>query len=215
MLGVKPSAGFVDEQRFRIRVALVRLGAGLGPRPRTHRLPAPILLHCPPVSDSIPLAYFITFRTYGTWLHGDDRGAVDRFHNCYGTPLIAPDNGWLARNERVLSQHPVTLTDSQRDSIDYAIRQTCEQRKWLLRALNVRTNHVHVVLSSESNRPDRILNALKANATRQLRQSGSWLRADNPWSEGGSKRYVWTEMGLERVIDYVVNGQDGPLPKLN
>jgi hypothetical protein len=23
-----------------------------------------------------PLAYFITLRTYGTWLHGDDRGTV-------------------------------------------------------------------------------------------------------------------------------------------
>jgi len=103
----------------------------------------------------------------------------------------------------------------QRDSIERAIRETCELRKWLLRALNVRTNHVHVVLSSETNRPDRILNALKANATRQLRNDGAWSDAETPWAQGGSKRYVWTEVGLERVIDYVVNGQDGPLPKLD
>ena len=25
-----------------------------------------------------PLAYFISFRTFGTWLHGDRRGSVDR-----------------------------------------------------------------------------------------------------------------------------------------
>jgi hypothetical protein len=31
--------------------------------------------------DHIPLAYLITFRCYGTWLHGDSRGSVDRFHN--------------------------------------------------------------------------------------------------------------------------------------
>src|SRR6185369_556860 len=24
----------------------------------------------------IPLAYLITFRSYGTWLHGDDRGSI-------------------------------------------------------------------------------------------------------------------------------------------
>jgi hypothetical protein len=25
-----------------------------------------------------PLAYFISFRTYGTWLIGDSRGSIDR-----------------------------------------------------------------------------------------------------------------------------------------
>ncbi len=30
-------------------------------------------------ADHIPLAYLITFRSYGTWLHGR-AGAVDRFH---------------------------------------------------------------------------------------------------------------------------------------
>ena len=42
-----------------------------------------------PVADasgSVPLAYLITFRTYGTWLHGDARGSVDREHNVFGTP---------------------------------------------------------------------------------------------------------------------------------
>ncbi|HKR32184.1 MAG TPA: transposase [Terriglobales bacterium] len=167
------------------------------------------------MGDSVPLAYFITFRTYGTWLHGDERGAVDRFHNYYGTPWIPPDQDWRTRNERILNHDPVTLTDSQRNSIDHAIRQTCEMRSWLLRALNVRTNHVHVVLSADSNHPDRILNALKANSTSRLRNDRDWSRVSSPWSEGGSKRYVWTEVGLERVIDYVVNGQDGPVPKLD
>ena len=29
----------------------------------------------------IPLAHLSTFRSYGTWLHGDKRGSVDRSHN--------------------------------------------------------------------------------------------------------------------------------------
>jgi hypothetical protein len=41
--------------------------------------------------DAVPLAYFITFHTYGTWIHGDDRGSVDRHHNLYGTPMLPPD----------------------------------------------------------------------------------------------------------------------------
>jgi len=29
----------------------------------------------------IPLAFLITFRTYGSWLHGDMRGSIDRYNN--------------------------------------------------------------------------------------------------------------------------------------
>jgi hypothetical protein len=27
--------------------------------------------------DDTPIAYFITFRSYGTWMHGDERGSVN------------------------------------------------------------------------------------------------------------------------------------------
>jgi hypothetical protein len=27
----------------------------------------------------LPLGYLITFRCYGSWLHGDKRGSIDRF----------------------------------------------------------------------------------------------------------------------------------------
>lgn len=38
-----------------------------------------------------PLAYLITFRTYGTWLHGDDRYSMDRHEkNIYRTPNVLP-----------------------------------------------------------------------------------------------------------------------------
>jgi hypothetical protein len=39
----------------------------------------------------MPLAYLITFRSYGTWLHGDQRGSIDRFHNRYKSPYIEPN----------------------------------------------------------------------------------------------------------------------------
>jgi hypothetical protein len=41
--------------------------------------------------DHTPLAFLITWRTYGTWLHGDSRGSVDRAHNRYGTPRLPPN----------------------------------------------------------------------------------------------------------------------------
>ncbi|HEY2974445.1 MAG TPA: hypothetical protein VGJ48_18145 [Pyrinomonadaceae bacterium] len=33
-------------------------------------------------SEHIPYGYLITFRAYGTWLHGRP-GSVDRFHNAF------------------------------------------------------------------------------------------------------------------------------------
>ena len=36
----------------------------------------------------LPLGYLITFRSYGTWLHGDERGSIDRFHNRYKAPYL-------------------------------------------------------------------------------------------------------------------------------
>jgi hypothetical protein len=41
-----------------------------------------------------PLAYLISFRSYGTWLHGDKRGAINRFHNNYGEPYLPPNTMW-------------------------------------------------------------------------------------------------------------------------
>jgi hypothetical protein len=40
---------------------------------------------------SSPLAYFITFSTYGAWLHGRGVGSVDKLHNEVGTPFLAAD----------------------------------------------------------------------------------------------------------------------------
>ena len=50
----------------------------------------------------IALAYLITFRSYGTWLHGDDRGSIDRFHNRYKSPYIPPNIKWKVGMTRSL-----------------------------------------------------------------------------------------------------------------
>ena len=117
-----------------------------------------------------PLAYFISFRTYGTWLHGDKRGSIDRFHNAYRSPYVSQNASWLHYNKQRLKAAPLILKARQRRSIERAIRETCDIRSWLLQALNVRTNHVHTVVSA-NRKSSLVLNAFKANATRQLR---SW-----------------------------------------
>src|SRR6185436_5424992 len=115
----------------------------------------------------IPLAYLITFRCHGTWLHGDARGSVDRFLNRFKSPYIDPNERWHRHNEEILRSEPVILDASRRTSVESAIRETCDFRKWYLHAVNVRTNHVHSVVSIGSLKPERAMTAFKANATRQ------------------------------------------------
>ena len=163
----------------------------------------------------IPLAYLMTFRCYGTWLHGDKRGSIDRFHNHYKSPYISPNERWCQYNFGKLKVEPVTLNASQRESVETAVRQTCALRHWLLLALNVRTNHVHIVVSIGATKPEQALNAFKANATRQMRQGGCWQRPDSPWADKGSKRHLWNERNIERAVDYVINGQGDELPEFD
>jgi REP element-mobilizing transposase RayT len=152
--------------------------------------------------EEIPLGYLITFRSYGTWLHGDKRGSVDRFHNRFGTPRIPPNQEWEKHNRNLLSQSPVKLSRHQRKTIEEAIRETCKIRKWEFWVTNIRTNHIHTVVSAPC-KPEKILNAFKANATRKLREAGCWNSSRSPWVEKGSKRYLWTEQDLINAVVYV------------
>ncbi len=154
-----------------------------------------------------PLAFLITFRCYGTWLHGDERGSVDRrnFHR-YGTPAM-PANKKLAEDENEHLRHlQVKLDKAQRLVVEDAIREVCGHRNYGLVALNVRTNHVHSVVTAPC-KPEHVMDTFKAYATRRLREAGLLDREIKPWARHGSTPYLWTEEDVERAIDYVINGQ--------
>jgi REP element-mobilizing transposase RayT len=160
-----------------------------------------------------PIAYFITFRCYGTWLHGDARGSADRRagRNVYRTPRVEPHLGWERADLASLNHSPVRLGAARRAVVDEAIRSVCRHRSYFLHAINVRTNHVHTVVSAPG-KPEPILSAFKAYATAALREAGLLPRNIRPWTRHGSTRYLWTPGALEMAIDYVLDGQGDDLP---
>jgi len=160
-----------------------------------------------------PLAYLITFRTYGTWLHGDDRLSVDRHNgkNRYGTPKIGPNTKLTRLMGEKQAGVQFVLDGASREIVDGAIRNVCKIRDYVLHAANVRTNHCHSVVTAPS-KPDAIMNAFKANATRELRERGLVDKEQQIWSRGGSTRYLWKPFHLERAIDYVLYEQGDDLP---
>src|SRR6266545_3587110 len=96
--------------------------------------------------DHIPQAHLITFRCYGTWLHGDERGAVDRFHHRYKARFAPPNERRYKHNRAMLKGEPVLLDAKRRASVERSIRETCTIRMWRLHAVSVRTNHIHIVV---------------------------------------------------------------------
>ena len=160
----------------------------------------------------IPLAYFISFRGHGTWLHGDGRGSTDRHNNIYGTPHIAANTNWQNHNRAKLIGEPVRLSAARRRSIEHAIRDTCSKRDWNLLAINIRTNHVHTVVATGGKKGELALNAFKANATRQMREDGCWTSGRSPWADKGSCRRLWNEQSIANAVEYVLHGQGDDLP---
>jgi hypothetical protein len=92
---------------------------------------------------------------------------------------------------------------------------TRAHRRWILHAVKVRTNHVHIVVSIGTKNPQLALGAFKANGTRQMKQDGCWQREHSPWVDKGSCRYLWNERSFDRAIDYVLNGQGDELPEFD
>ena len=153
------------------------------------------------------LGFPITFRTYGTWLHGEDRGSVDRRnYNRYGTPGMPPNTRLLAEETIALGHVPVVLNHAQRSAVEDAIQEVCYERSYTLHAVNARSNHVHSVVTAWC-KPEHVLNSFKSYATRKLREASLLEEGVRPWARHGSTPYLWTEEDVQAAIDDVINGQ--------
>jgi len=161
--------------------------------------------------SEFPLAYLITVRCYGSWLHGDERLAVDRHGlNVYGRRRRAANTRLGDLMRRNMKQDAFLLSDGQRTVVREAINEVCEYREYDLRAINVLTNHFHAVVSAQS-KPEPIADAFKSYSTRKLREAGLIGNQVRPWARGKSRRYLWKPKHVSRAIDYVLYGQgDSP-----
>ncbi len=158
--------------------------------------------------NTYPLAYLLTFRTFGTWLHGDPRGSHGRFRDpTTSSKYIEPHRGLENAMRDELKQPPFKLNIHQRSAVRDAIKEVINFRQYILLAENVRSNHAHVVIRADVD-PDKILIELKSYATRQLRQRGLVKAEIRIWSRGGSSRYLWKPPHIEAAVDYVLYCQE-------
>ena len=154
--------------------------------------------------DNQPLAYFITFTCRGAWLHGDQRGSVDREHNIPGTPFLPPDPE-KQRQESAQVQ-PYLLDSGRRDIALKAIMEIAKKKPWTLWAVHVRSNHIHVVVGVDG-AVERVMNDIKTAISRRLNKAFPAERDCDRWTRHGSTRYLWKEEQRDAAIHYTVEGQ--------
>lgn len=153
------------------------------------------------------LAYFLTWTTYGAWLPGDERGWVEK-----GKPGIQTANPLRVQTaQELMAEEPVILTAEQRVIVDEVLVQHCQIRKWILHARNVRTNHVHIVVTALVE-PEKVREQFKAWGSRRLSEHAGLVgRRKNGqkrwWTEGGDIEWIYEDQHLENAVRYVAELQ--------
>jgi hypothetical protein len=81
--------------------------------------------------NAFPIAYLLTFRTFGTWLHGNRKGAVQRSRDPRWRIVPVPPN--VPLNKSLLSelkQPQVVLDKQQRTFVTEAIEEVLASKIW-------------------------------------------------------------------------------------
>ena len=153
-------------------------------------------------SRAFPFAYHITFGTYGTRLHGDSRGTVDRSANKFGEPIIGQNEEWNSEELSLLRFPRRILTVEQRIEIERVIPTICERGGWEYIVSAALPDHVHNLISANVDGKD-VRKWLKRWISESL--SGIWpLEPDEVWwAECGSVKWVWERDYFDRVETYV------------
>ena len=148
------------------------------------------------------LALHITWGTYGTRLHGDPRGTVDRYNNEYGEPVLGYDEHRWEREEQKLNFPPVVLTRPQMIYIEQQLPRICDRGHWKHIVGAAGPDHVHEILDSPFD-PDTIRRLLKRWLGQAL--SERWALPDGAtwWAECGSIKWIDNERYFDNATRYV------------
>ena len=155
------------------------------------------------------LAYHLTWTTYGTWLPGDARGWVKK----HISGIQQPDDDLEQQAREKMAGDAIVLTANQRAIVEQTIRKHCEIRGWFLYAINARSNHIHVVVTTKCDAKE-AMNQFKAWCSRKLSDDAGLVETvatkagRRRWfTEGGDPETIEDEQYLENAIRYVLERQ--------
>ncbi len=152
--------------------------------------------------DAWPLAYHITVGTYGTRLHGDDRGTVDRAMNQPGDPIIGRVEQWQRMERANLRFPPRLFAPEQMRLVESQVPAICARGGWTLQAHATAPDHTHTILTGSAD--GTLIRKLFKRWLGQALADHVPLQPDETfWAECGSVKWVWTDDYLIAVKAYV------------
>lgn len=175
------------------------------------------------------LGFHITWGTYGTRLHGDPRGTVDRTHNELGTPVLGFDEHRWEREKSFVKFPPVIFTREQMIFIEDMLPLICERGGWTHITGAAGPDHVHEILQTK-NDPETIRRLLKRwlgqELTNRYKSEPDFPRSSEPdrppssepgrprsgtwWAECGSIKWIDNERYLKNATRYVTDQRATP-----
>ncbi len=155
-----------------------------------------------PFNSEEPIAFFITWTCYGTWLPGDDRG----WHQWGRGGTQRPNELFNRTAQSQMKEPEFLLSEDDRAVVEETVEKHCGIRGWTLHAVNARSNHVHVVVTAPSYAPGTVRDQFKAWCTRKL--TPAHRGRERFWTEGASCRSINHDDDLEAAIRYAGEAQD-------
>ena len=140
------------------------------------------------------IGYMLTWRTYGTWLQGDERGYVK------DGEILKPNPKLEKSNLSSLKQQIITLDPQRKITVQNAIVEEAKRIDHKIYAIAVCSNHVHIVAENNHTPINQAVKRYKNVATAALKRTGLNAKL---WTKGFDKRFCFTEKELKQKIEYV------------
>jgi REP element-mobilizing transposase RayT len=140
------------------------------------------------------VGYMITFSTYGTWLQGESRGFVTDGE-------VRGENIALKKsNVKNLTRAAVRLGRREKGIVRDAIIEAAKRFKQKILAIEVYSNHVHIVCEYVDV-PINVIAGYYKNAGRVALQKNGFK--GRVWTKGFDRRFCFNEKELKARVDYV------------
>ena len=145
--------------------------------------------------------FHVVITTYGSRLQGSERGS-----HRHGTGAVIPSEGLELFHRRLMKEPEVAFhNESVRAAVRDSIISICKERDWIVSALNVRTNHVHILFSIFAQEdPAEVVGAIKSNAVSALIVFPEF-RERRIWTEGASVNWIRSARYFQYAYRYVMN----------
>lgn len=145
--------------------------------------------------------FHVVITPYGSRLQSAERGS-----HRHGTGPVMPSKGLEEYQQDIMTGGRIVFSSPFiREIVHNSILKTCAEKRWLVSALNVRTNHVHILISPFANEDTSyVVGALKLGVVEALSELPEY-RGQKIWAEKSSVNWIGSARYFQYAYRYIMN----------